>query len=473
MDLTYLSADDQLHAMSRGEVSSRELAEAHLDRIASHPEYNAVVTLDREGALAAAREADEQRSHGGGAGRPLLGLPVTVKDALETEGLRTTCGAADLEGHVPGQDADAVARVREAGAVILGKTNTPAMCQDIQTGNPLFGTTPNPHNPQRTAGGSSGGPAAAVAARLSPLDIGSDLAGSLRLPGHYCGVHALRPSFGVVPARGHIPRRPGWLSTSDMLSIGPLARSAADLDLALSVLAGPSPEDSAAWQLALPASRHDSLRDYRIGLWADDPYCRVDTATRALLEKVAKTLHDAGTSVDTTTRPVEMAESDHLFRTLMFSGTSAGAPAEAFAAEVAAAEGLPPGEQSPGAAFLRARTSRHRDWLLADDERQRMRKRWAAYFRNVDVLITPAAPTAAVHDQTDVPMRERYITVDGERRAYWDQTTWLNLAGLVQLPAATVPLGVTDDGLPLGVQLIGPYLGDRTVTHLAGLLASA
>lgn len=470
MDLTYLTANDQLHALDRGEVSSRELTEAHLDRITRHPEYNAVVTLDREGALAAAGAADERRARGGAAG-PLLGLPVTVKDALETEGLRTTCGAAHLEEHVPEHDADAVARLREAGAVVLGKTNTPPMCQDIQTGNPLFGTTPNPHDPRRTAGGSSGGPAAAVAARLSPLDIGSDLAGSLRLPGHYCGVHTLRPSHGIVPARGHIPRPPGWLATSDMLSIGPVARGAADLDLALSVLAGPSPEDGAAWRLALPAPRHESLGDYRIGIWADDPYCRVDTATGALLERVAKALHDAGTDVDATARPVEMAASDRLFRTLMFSGTSAGASPEAFAGEVAAAGGLTPGEQSPGADYLLARTLRHRDWLLADEERQRMRKRWAEYFRGVDVLITPAAPTAAVESLPDVPLPERYITVDGERRSYWDQTTWLNLAGLVRLPAATVPSGTTADGLPLGVQLIGPYLGDRTVTHLAGLLA--
>ncbi|SER76802.1 amidase [Streptomyces qinglanensis] len=471
MDLTHRTALDQLHALTTGEVSSRELTAAHLERIARHPEHNAVTTLDREGALHAAARADRRRAQGGSDG-PLLGLPVVVKDALETEALRTTCGAAELEGHVPDRDADAVALLRQAGAVILGKTNTPSMCQDIQTTNPLFGTTPNPHDPQRTAGGSSGGSAAAVAARLSPLGIGSDLAGSLRLPGHYCGVHALRPSYGVVPARGHIPRAPGWLSTSDMLSIGPLARSSTDLELALSVLAGPSPEDSAGWQLTLPPARHGSLRDFRVGLWADDPYCTVDAATRELLDSTEKRLLDAGASVDTTSRPVDMAHSDRLFRTLMFAGSSAGASAEAFDGEVQAAGNLPPGEQSPGAEFLRARTLRHRDWLLADEERRRVRQQWAAYFRDIDVLVTPAAPTAAVPSQTDVPVPERYITVDGERRAYWDQTTWLNLAGLAHLPAATVPLGVTPDGLPLGVQLIGPYLGDLTVTRLAGLLTS-
>ncbi|MCQ4041503.1 amidase [Streptantibioticus rubrisoli] len=469
MDLTRLSAREQLRALERGEVSSRELTTAHLERIARHPEHNAVVTVDGDRALAAA-DASDQRRASGQAGGALLGLPVTIKDSLETEGLRTTCGAQELAGHVPERDADAVARLRAAGAVVLGKTNTPPLCQDIQTSNPLFGGTPNPHDPQRTAGGSSGGPAVAVASRLSPLDIGSDLAGSLRLPAHYCGVHGLRPSYGIVPTRGHLPRPPGWLSTSDMLTIGPLARSAADLELALSVLAGPAPDDSPAWRLELPAPRHERLPEHRIGIWADDPYCAVDAETGALLERLAKELLDAGTYTDDTTRPVSMADSDRLFQSLMFAGSSASATPEAFAAEVQLADTLAPEDRSARTLYPRARTMRHRDWLLANEERQRLRKRWAAYFDDIDILITPAAPTAAVPDQTGVPVPERHITVDGERRPYWQQTTWLNLASLVHLPAATVPLGHTAEGLPLSVQLIGPHLADRTVLHMASLL---
>ncbi|MFV0126267.1 amidase [Streptomyces sp. HMX112] len=469
MHLTRRPAFEQLDALDRREVSSRELTFMHLDRIAARPELNAVVTVDMEGALDAATAADEARA-GGRAEGALLGLPVTVKDAWETAGLRTTCGALDLSEHVPAQDADAVARLRAAGAVILGKTNTPSMCQDLQTGNELFGTTPNPHDPTRTAGGSSGGSAAAVAACLSSLDLGSDLAGSLRLPAHYCGVYSLRTTFGVVPRRGHLPRPPGWLSTSDMLAPGPLGRSAADLDLALGVLAGPAPEDAAAWRLELPAPRHERLGDYRIGIWADDPYCPVDSATGAMLERVAGALRAAGARVDHAVRPVDLVVSDRLFRSLMFAGSSAWAAPESYAEEVAAVEGLSADDRSAAASYLRARTMRHRDWTLAHEERQRLRQQWASYFSRTDILITPAAPTAAVPDQTGVPAGERYITVDGRRRGYREQTTWLNLAGLAHLPAATVPLGRTDQGLPLGVQLIGPYLGDRTVTHLAGLL---
>ncbi|SBW22903.1 amidase [Candidatus Protofrankia californiensis] len=469
MDLTYRSASEQMQALNQREVSSRELTSAYLERIDRHQEYNAVVTLDGDGALAAAAAADRRRA-AGRADATLLGLPVTVKDALETEGLRTTCGSMDLVGHVPGRDADAVARLRAAGAVIVGKTNTAPMCQDIQTSNPLFGTTPNPHDPRRTAGGSSGGSAAAVAALLSPLDVGSDLAGSLRLPASYCGVHSLRTSYGIVPTRGHIPRPPEWLTTSDMLALGPVARSATDLDLALQVLAGPSPDHSAAWRLALPEPRHRRLCEYRIGIWIDDPYCPVDTETRALLDQVTRILRDTGAHVDDTTRPVSMADSDNLFQTLMYAGSTASVSPEAFAVEITAAEDLAPDDHSPGAAFRRARTMRHRDWLLANEERHRLRSRWASYFTGIDILITPATPTAAVPDQTGLPVPERHITVDGQRRGYWEQTTWLALASLVYLPAATIPAGTTADRLPLGLQLIGPHLADRTIIHLADLL---
>lgn len=462
------SARAILHALDREETTSRALTTAHLERIAAEPEHNAVVTTDPERALAAADAADEQRSRGE-AGRPLLGLPMTVKDSLETAGLRTTSGT--LADHVPAADAEAVARLRAAGAVITGKTNTPAMCQDIQTGNDLFGTTPNPHDPTRTAGGSSGGPAAAVATGLTPLEVGSDLAGSLRLPAHYCGVYGLRTSYGIVPTRGHIPRPPGWLTRSDMLTIGPLARTAEDLDLALNVLAGPSAADSPAWRLELPAARHTTLADLRIGVWVDDPYCPVDSDTRTLLEQLVTALRGAGARLDEQARPVEdFAASDRLFQQLMFATSAATAGDEEFDGQVQAAEGMP--TDHPAALFLRSRTMRHRDWLRAHEDREQLRERWAAYFRDVDVLITPAAPTAAVADQTGTPPGERYITVDGEKRSFFDQTAWLNLASHVGLPAAVAPVGRDRDGMPLGVQIIGPHLADRTVTAVAGQLAA-
>ncbi|MDQ8707196.1 amidase [Streptomyces sp. LHD-70] len=465
-------AREQLDALRRQKISSREL----LDLVLAHHErtnesVNAVVTLDAERARAAAGAADAHLARTGEPLGPLHGLTMTVKDAFETEGLRTTCGSDAFAEHVPERDADAVARLRAAGAIVLGKTNTPAGCQDIQTSNALFGTTRNPYDPGRTAGGSSGGPAAAVATGLTALELGSDLAGSLRLPAHYCGVHALRPSHGIVATRGHIPRPPGWLTSGDMLTPGPLARTADDLALLLDVLAGPAPTDAPAWRLELPAPRSRTLSGLRTGVWADDPYCRVDTETRELLARVAELLDAEGARTDPTTRPVDLADSDRLFQTLMYATGTASASDEAFQGEIDAAAKLTDDDHGPGAFFLRSRTQRHRDWLRANEEREQLTRRWARYFEDHDVLITPSAPTAAVPDLTSVPVPRRRITVDGTERPYFDQTAWANLTSHVRLPAATVPVGRTASGLPLSVQVVGPYLADRTVLAVAEQLS--
>ncbi|MGW0737481.1 amidase [Streptomyces sp. NPDC002851] len=468
-DIHLTPAHEQLAALRGKEISSRELLELALERHdAVNPGLNAVVTLDADRAREAADRAD---AHLARTGRPLgalHGLPVTVKDSFETAGLRTTCGADDLAAHVPDRDADAVARLRAAGAVIFGKTNTPAYCQDVQTGNALFGTTRNPHADGHTAGGSSGGAAAAVAARLAAADLGSDLAGSLRLPAHYCGVFALRPSRGLISPRGHVPRPPGWLTSGDMLTPGPLARTAADLALLLDVLAGPAPADAPAWRLDLPAPRHPRLADYRVGIWTDDPHCRVDAATRQLLDRAAELLEGTGAALDRDTRPVDLPASDRLFTTLMFATSTAATPDEAFRAETEAAAGLADDDHGPRAFLLRSRTQRHRDWLRADEERAELAARWAEYFTDHDVLITPSAPTAAPPDLTGTPLPQRRLTVDDDpNRSYFDQTTWANLTGHVGLPSATVPVGRTEGGLPLSVQVVGPYLGDRTVLAVA------
>ncbi|MDI3390384.1 amidase [Streptomyces sp. B-S-A8] len=465
-------AREQLDALRRRKISSRELLGLLLDHHGRvNPDVNAVVTLDAERARETARAADDHLARTGEPLGPLHGLPMTVKDAFETAGLRTTCGSRELADHVPEKDADAVARLRAAGAVLFGKTNTPANCQDIQTSNELFGTTRNPYDPERTAGGSSGGPAAAVASGLTALEVGSDLAGSLRLPAHYCGVHALRPSHGIVATRGHIPRPPGWLTSGDMLTPGPLARTADDLALLLDVLAGPAPTDAPAWRLELPEPRSRTLDGLRIGVWADDPYCRVDAETRELLARVTELLAAEDARTDTTARPVDLADSDRLFQTLMYATGTASASDAAFQGEVDAAGKLDDDDHSPGAFFLRSRTQRHRDWLRANEEREKLTRTWARYFDDHDVLITPSAPTAAVPDLTSVPVPQRRITVDGAERPYFDQTAWANLTSHVRLPAATVPVGRTASGLPLSVQVVGPYLADRTVLAVAGELS--
>ncbi|MET9818141.1 MULTISPECIES: amidase family protein [unclassified Streptomyces] len=466
-DLTHQPAHVQLRALDRGEISSRELLDLHLAQIDAS-QINAVVTRDDSTARAAAHAADERRARSESTG-VLNGLPLTIKDSFETAGLRTTSGAEDLAEHVPTRDADAVARLRHQGAVIMGKTNTPAYCQDLHTDNALFGPTLNPHDPKHTTGGSSGGPAAAVAAHLTPADLGSDLAGSLRLPAHYCGVYGLRPTHGLIPARGHIPRPPGWITSSDMVTPGPLARHPRDLDMLLAALTTPSPDENTPWSVTLPTAQRP-IGQLRVAVWADDASCPVDRNIADAVAALEGTLASAGASVHRTAGPVRFAESLRLFEQLLHATTTAATDDAAGAAELAAARDLHTDDASPRAAILRHRTQTHRAWLRANEERLRLRQTWHRFFADgqYDVLITPAAPTAAI------PAGSRSLTVDGVERSFFDQTGWANLTSHVGLPSLVMPIAHGADGLPIGVQLVGPAYSDRTLLvmaeHLAPLL---
>lgn len=433
VDLAAGSATDLLAALQSRAVSSRELLDAQLDRIAAmNTILNAVVTFDVDRARRAATEADQATARGLDVGA-LHGLPMTVKDSLETAGLRTTAGAPELAGYVPAADADAVARLRSQGAIIFGKTNLPTFAMDWQSYNPIFGTTNNPWALDRTPGGSSGGAAAAVAAGLSPLELGSDIRGSLRQPAHNTGVFTLKPSFGIVPCRGHIPGPPGSLSTPDMGVLGPIARSADDLDLALDVLAGPDAVAAVGWRLRLPAARGRSLRDYRIAVWLDDPACPVDESVLTVLAAAVADLRRAGARMDQEARPADLGEASRLFERLFAAAVSAGAA----------------------------------DGNILHEQRSRLRAGWADFFRDYDAVLTPVSPVAAIpHDHSPDHAR-RTITVNGHPRPYTDQSTWTGLAGCVYLPAAVAPVGVTDEGLPVGMQIIAPYLEDRTAIDLA------
>jgi amidase len=474
-ELAFRSATALLRALRDREISSRELLDHYLARIERlNPGLNAIVTLDAERARRRADAADAARARGEAHGA-LYGLPISVKDCFETRGLRTTAGSPRLADHVPDEDAVAVARLAAAGAIVFAKTNTPTLAMDWQTHNPLFGTTCNPWDAQRSPGGSSGGSAAAIAAGLSGLELGSDIGGSIRVPSGWCGIFGHKPSWGVVPERGHIPGWPGALREDDINVVGPLARSTEDLALALEVLAGPLPDRARAWRLELPAARHTALREFRVAAWLDDPAGPVDAAVRERLEATVTALRGAGVAVDEKARPgFALEQAVDLYRRMMIPITAAVMDdAEFGAVNRQAGAGFPAGSDEM-ARFLRDISVRHRDWLLLHEERERMRAVWADFFRRFDVLLCPTAPVPALRHDHAEPMLLRKLEVNGGARPYTDLFVWPGFVGVVHLPATVAPVGRTRDGLPVGVQIVAPYLEDRTslafAAHLESLL---
>ena len=435
--------------IGRMQISSRELLQLFLDRVERiNPTVNAVVTLDAERAFEAAARADEATATGRPAG-PLHGLPMTVKDAIEVAGVRSTGGAAALSGHVPTADAPVVARLRAAGAVVFGKTNVPEWSGDIQTYNELFGTTNNPWDPSRTTGGSSGGAAAAVATGMSSFETGTDIGGSIRNPSSFCGICGHKPSYGVVSQRGYLDRVGGGVTDVDINVFGPLARSVEDLDTLLSVLAGPDTENAVAWSLSFPRPRHDDLRSYRVGLWLDDPACPVDSEALALLEGAARALSDAGAAVSAAHPPIDFAATEQLFTSLLLPAISRSVD-------------QPIGEAIAG---------NHRGWLELDEQRAALRRTWADWFRDFDVLLCPVMPMLPFPHDHRGTISDRTVVINGDVRSHPGALAWAGLIGVSYLPSTVVPVGRTAGGLPVGIQVVGPFLEDRTPLFVAARLA--
>ena len=471
-DLALRPATELAAMLRKGDVGSRELLDLYLTRVERlNPALNAVVTLDVATARKAADAADAARARGAELGR-LHGVPMTIKDTLETAGLRTTAGAPVFAAHVPSEDATVVARVRAAGAVIFGKTNTPAFAADVQTYNPVFGVTKNPWNTERTCGGSSGGSAVAVAAGLSAVEIGSDIGGSIRTPAHCCGVYGHKPTHGIIPSRGHIPGPPGTLAEYDLGVMGPLARSADDLALMLDVLAGPEAAQATAWRLALPAPRRGALRDYRVAVWLDDPFAPVDAAVQARGAALVEALRKAGVTVDEGARPVpDLGAVHRCYEKLLWPILSGGMTPEEVAELAKLADTTAPDDANLFDRFTRAVTLRHRDWIAVDEERQQLRRAWAEFFTRFDVLVCPISPVPAIPHDHEGTVLSRTITVNGAAREYVDLIVWAGLVTMALLPATAVPAGRTAPGLPVGLQVVGPYLEDRTTIDFARRLA--
>lgn len=470
-EFDHRSATELLDDLAAKRVSAVELAEAAVARIDRHDgALNAVCVRDVDRALDAAREADAARARGEGGS--LNGVPMTVKESFHVAGLPSTWGFPEFADHRPERDSVAVQRVKAAGAVVLGLTNVPLALGDLQSYNDIYGTTNNPWDLTRGPGGSSGGSAAALAAGYGALSLGSDIGGSLRNPAHFCGVYAHKPTLNLLPARGHtLPGLPVLPAENELAVIGPMARSATDLALLLDILAEPDELAlGAAYRLELPAARHDALAGFRVLVIDSHPSVPTARAVRAAIERFAGDLAGAGVSVarESALLPDQEAAA-RLYMHMLLSELGAGYPPQVYDAARGRATKLDPADHSLSTEQARGTVLTHRDWIHAAGRRAVLRQGWRELFAEFDVVVYPVTPTPAFpHDHTPIPTRK--LAIDGAEHAYFDQLALAGVATLPGLPATVLPLGPDAEGLPIGVQAIGPAYGDRTTIRFAELV---
>ena len=453
------------------QMSSSELTEHFIERIEQiDSAINAVVVKDFDRARSAAKAADQKLAQGDRVG-PLHGVPMTIKESYNVAGLPTTWGVPEFENNVADQDSDAVKKLKAAGAIFLGKTNVPKMLDDIQAYNPIYGTTNNPWDTTRTSGGSSGGSAAALAAGMTGLEVGSDIGGSIRTPAHFCGVFGHKPTWGIVPRDGHGLAEPEPAPAMDLAVCGPLARSADDLELALSIIQGPGPLEAPGWNLDLPGPRHQSLAEFRVAIWADDDYAPVSSQISERIDELAKTLAGLGCKVSDTARPdIDLKAVHDDYQNLLHSQMAATVSPERFERNQQYAARYDRDDHSPQAVMSRAMVLTHADWLRADRRRLAQRSAWNEFFDDWDILICPqTATTAFPHDHRKY--NERKLIVDGDAQWYFQQIFWSGLITTPLLPSTVVPTGRSDDGLPIGVQCVSDAYQDQTGIHFAKLLS--
>lgn len=468
----FMTASEMTAELKAKRVSAVELAQHSIDRITRHDgAINAICVRDFDRALEAARSADAALARGDS--RPLLGIPLTVKESFNMAGLPTTWGFPAQKDFIAAADSLPVKRVRDAGGVILGKTNVPLALGDWQSYNDIYGTTNNPFNLGATPGGSSGGSSAALAAGYGALSLGSDIGGSLRAPAHYCGVYAHKPTFALCPLRGHVPPPlPPLPFERDLSVIGPMARSASDLGLLLDVMAGPDELDAGiAYRLALPPPRHTSLNGFRILVLDTHPLIGTAASVRNAIDTLAAQLGKAGASVsrDSALLP-DLASFTRLYMRILMSFLAAAYPPE-FYAEIRQLETkLSANDLSLAAERIRGAVMSHRDWLMADGGRTRLRAQWRELFKQFDAVICPIMPTPAYPHDHSPDQEQRVIAIDGKNYPYVDQLSWPGIATLPGLPATAIPLGLSPEGLPVGAQIVGPWLEDRTPIKLAELI---
>jgi len=467
-DLAFAPATALAAAIRERRASSRELLEMYVARVeALNPALNAVVVLQADKARALADAADAALARGDATG-PLHGVPMTVKESFDLEGAATTWGSPAHRGNIAASTAEAVQRLQRAGAIVFGKTNVPLFLADWQSYNEIYGVSSNPWNTDHTPGGSSGGSAAALAAGMTGLEFGSDIGGSLRIPAHFCGIFCHKPSYGIVPVAGH---GVALNAPTDVSVCGPMARSASDLKLALALTAGPYGATARGWKLSLPACGKRSLRDFRVAVMSDAPHAEVDREVRSCLDEVVEFLRRQGAQVDTHARPaIDLADVARDSVTLIRGATSGKMPKADFDAALRQRAELDPSDDAYPARHARGVAAYHREWLIAHDRRFFMQLAWERFFSEWDLLLCPPASTAAFRHDHSQPRHARLVTVNGKARPSIEQGFWAGLAGIAHLPATVMPMGRSRQGLPVGLQAIGPLYGDFSCIAFAELM---
>ena len=461
------SAHEILEKIKQREVSSLEVLESFLAQVEKvNPTINAIVALDIERAKEKAIEADNKINLKSKLG-PLHGLPMTIKDAFEVEGIVSTGGNPAWKDNIPKRNAEAVQRLVDAGAIIFGKTNVPFLSSDLQSFNKIYGTTNNPWDLERTPGGSSGGSAAALAAGMTPLELGSDIGGSIRVPAHFCGLYGHKPSYNIISEVGHMPPPPGSILTGNGLSVaGPLARSPEDLEIALDVLVSAQEQDSQAWKVKLPKARTKKIKELKIAVWPDEPYAEADNEITNLIKDTAKDLKHAGAKVETVDLPISFEEIDKIYSLLLNPLMLAGSPKETFETLAKLNESLDPNDVSELAKVARGSVLKHADWVLVNAMRQNMRQKWREFFNKFDVILCPTCITPAFKHNHN-PVHERKLTINGKDDEYLRATLWAGPAVSAGLPSTNVPIGMSSNNLPISMQITGPYLEDKTCLEVA------
>lgn len=462
-ELTAKSAGELADLIRSRAVSPVEVVEAYLQKIERHnPALNAIVTLASD-ILDQARAAEADVIGGKQLG-PLHGVPLTVKDTIDTQGLRTTSGSRLRERYVPDRDATAVARLKTAGAIIFGKTNTPEMAIPYETDNPIFGRTNNPHDLDRTPGGSSGGEAAAIAACLSPAGIGSDLSGSIRVPAHFCGIVGLKPTTGRVPMDGHTPSATGLLSLGACM--GPMARTVADLALLFKVIADPPPSGLSDRASALQEGMA-ALRGLRVAWYTDDGIAPITDETRNAVVAVAKALGDAGLEVNEAKPPgisrgsalwIELfarAATEHLREFYRGREDEAGPQVSALLrnpAEETNLEGKISTAERAAAAVL---------------ERERWREDLLRWMKTTPLILAPVGATPAFEHGA------RRVEVNGQSISVFRAFGFSQTFNVFGMPSVVVPAGRSAEGLPIGVQIVGRPFEEQTALAAAAVIEEA